>query len=673
MILIINEKPSQARNFSKALGGMSGAFNGESYQITSLRGHVYEFITDPKYQVDTHLKEKYKSWDLSNLPWKESDLLWNKQKIKGTSSLISDVVALSRKASEICIATDDDPSGEGQLLAGEVLVENNIRPKKLTRMYFSDESEKSIRKAFKERKTLDSNIKNDGEYKKALFRSKWDYMSMQWSRIATKLGDGKSVLRQGRLKSAMVYLVAKQLDDYNSYKKIPFYVNKFKDENGNIFSNKNEKYYKSKNEVPNVYKDGTVEVLGKKALKKAPPKLIDLSTLASRLAPLGIDSKTVLATYQKMYEAKVVSYPRTEDKYITEEQFNELLPLAEKIAKLVGVDSKLLVHKSPRKTHIKDGMAHGANRPGLNVPITMSSLSQYGRGAKEIYEILALSYLSMLCDDYKYYRYDARVKEYPDFISYLNIDYDLGWKKVYNDDDDEESSDKMFGKIAKVFIHEGFPPRPVKPNMKWLMKELGKYNIGTGATRTSTYGDVTNTKTKYPLLKDKKGKIEVTDYGNMSYVLLENTHIGNLELTKALDKQMKDVEMGKYSMEKALNLIEKLIVDDMKTMEENSKKLRKKGIKMANFEQKPKYEGIWAENGENIKFNKVWGTDANGNPNEISDEDCEKLLAGEEVTLTNLKSKTDKIYNVTGKLKAKTFKGHDFVGFEPIENGFDFI
>ena len=484
------------------------------------------------------------------------------------------------------------------------------------------------------------------------------------------------LFRSGRLKSAMVYLVAKQLDLHNSYKKIPFYVNKFKDDKGNIFSNKDEPYYENKKDVPNEYNDSEVKILGKKKLSKSPPKLIDLSTLASRLAPMGINSKTVLKTYQNMYEAKVVSYPRTEDKYITLEQFNELLPRVEKIAKVAGVDVNLLNHKSPRKTHIKDGMAHGANRPGLNVPDTLSSLSQYGRGAKEIYEILAKSYLAMLCDDYKYIKIEACVKDYPKFKASINKDYDLGWKKVYNDDEDEDNKDdkKGFGDIAKPFIHEGFPPRPQKPNMKWLMKELGKHNIGTGATRTSTYGDVTNARDKYPLLKDKKGKIEVTDYGNMSYILLENTHIGNLGLTKALEKQMKEVEDGKYPMEKALNMIEKLVVEDISTMKENSKILRKKGIKMADFKEKEKYEGVWRENGENIKFNKEWGTIEGGKPYVISDEDCEKLLNGEEVTLKGLVSKKgqgDK-YNVTGKLREGSFKGHKFVGFQPNDGGFDF-
>ena len=65
--------------------------------------------------------------------------------------------------------------------------------------------------------------------------------------------------------------------------------------------------------------------------------------------------KQVLDTYQKMYEAQVVSYPRTEDKNITPEQFNELLPLVDKIANVVGVDASLLTHRQPRSTHVTGG------------------------------------------------------------------------------------------------------------------------------------------------------------------------------------------------------------------------------------------------------------------------------------------------------------------------------
>ncbi|NKS04691.1 hypothetical protein GS528_27965 [Rhodococcus hoagii] len=91
---------------------------------------------------------------------------------------------------------------------------------------------------------------------------------------------------------------------------------------------------------------------------------MDLAALSSLLSKKGFGAKNVLETYQKMYEVQVVSYPRTEDKFISPEQFNELLPLVDAIAAVVGVDSAALSHRTPRKSHVKSGGAHGANRPG---------------------------------------------------------------------------------------------------------------------------------------------------------------------------------------------------------------------------------------------------------------------------------------------------------------------
>lgn len=128
MLLIINEKPSQARNFATALGGMKGTFNGEEYQFAALRGHVYEFAL-PEEQVPPSQKEDYHKWKLDNLPWDESLFSWKRNKISGTNDIIKNIVNLAKTCDEIVIASDWDESGEGQLLAFEVLLENNIERK----------------------------------------------------------------------------------------------------------------------------------------------------------------------------------------------------------------------------------------------------------------------------------------------------------------------------------------------------------------------------------------------------------------------------------------------------------------------------------------------------------------------------------------------------------------
>ncbi|MBM4493075.1 hypothetical protein GS436_06410 [Rhodococcus hoagii] len=117
----------------------------------------------------------------------------------------------------------------------------------------------------------------------------------------------------------------------------------------------------------------------------------------------GSAPRTCSRPYQKMYEVQVVSYPRTEDKFISPEQFNELLPLVDAIAAVVGVDSAALSHRTPRKSHVKSGGAHGANRPGPNVPPSLAAVEKrFGELGREIYEVLAKNYLTMLAADYEY-------------------------------------------------------------------------------------------------------------------------------------------------------------------------------------------------------------------------------------------------------------------------------
>ena len=239
MLAILAEKPSAMRNMAKAFGGNSGTFNGEQFMLCCARGHLYEFL-DPQQQVPKSLVEKYKSWMLQNMPWDHTDFAW-KYGLRGdVSQALEDINDTFEQCDEIVIATDDDPSGEGTLLAAEIIIELGFDGrKKISRMFFADESPKELQKAFKNRKSFRS-VKDDPDYAKALYRSKWDMLSMQFTRIATKCGDGRSVLRQARLKSAMVLLSGDQLAKVAAYKKVPYYQYRFEDENGNVFADTEE-------------------------------------------------------------------------------------------------------------------------------------------------------------------------------------------------------------------------------------------------------------------------------------------------------------------------------------------------------------------------------------------------------------------------------------------------
>jgi len=651
MIGILVEKNSAGRNFAASLGGTQGTYNGEPYMIVPARGHLYEFNT-PEVQVPD-----FKQWSLPKLPWDETRFDWKRTPKNDTADCIKNIKSVLSQCSEICIATDDDPTGEGELLAWEILDECGFKPQKWSRMFFLDESAKEVQKAFVNRKPLAS-MMSDPDYIKAFYRMRWDFLSMQFTRIATlAVNRPQTVLRQGRLKSAMVLIVGDQLKAISEYKKIPSYSNRFRDENSVVYTSSEEPEFPNKDDVPNIYAPSPVTIDSKTKKASPPPKLIDLATLAGILAGKGFASADVLTTYQKLYESTIVSYPRTDDKVISPEQFNDLLPKIDQIAAVVGVDVSLLTHRTPRSTHVKTGGAHGANRPGPNVPSSLQSLSSYGACAPAIYELLAKNYLAMLGEDYEYEAQVGHVTNYPKFIGRANVPLSMGYKKIFSDMDEPDEDDLTAGLGTKAdpFIYEGFPPKPQYPTMSWLMKQLEKRDVGTGATRTNIYSEVTNQKASCPLLLDKKGKISMTEFGDLSYAVLPGTNIGNLDMTEKVMGQMKLIAKGQLDPEACLREIKKYVEEDIVTMQANVKAANITG----GFEQKEKATGIF--NGQSVSFSREWAG------HKFTDAEVNILLAGGELDIIGAVGKTGTPFDVKGKLTEQEYKGKKFFGFEKIE------
>lgn len=661
---ILTEKPSASRNFAKALGGHSGTFNGEQYVITAARGHLYG-LKEPHEMVSADKVGKYKQWDIAQLPWDVRDFDWSRKPLPSTKDTISSIKSTLKDVDEIVIATDVDPSGEGELLAWEILDELDLHHKKITRMFFTDEAEASIQKAFKNRKPIAS-MQEDGDFRKADYRAKFDLMSMQCTRSASAIAGQygrRVVLRNGRLKSAMVVLVGDQLKAHNEYKREPKYQARFRDDHGVLYVDKDAEKFENESDVPiSDFHSSAVEHVDSKKKSQKPPKLLDLSGLSTILAKRGMKPKKVLSVYQTMYEDQVVSYPRTEDRVVTPEQFAELEPKIDAIAAVVGIDPAKLTHRSPRKTHVKAGGAHGANRPGPNVPSSLSAVkSKYGDVGAAIYEVLAKNYLTMLGEDYEYTQHNGRVKDFPSFTGSINEPTQLGWKDIFDseaqrkdddaDDEDKQTQHTTLGSTADPFVDEIVPPRPIKPTMDWLMKQLERHEVGTGATRTSTFAEVTaekSAKNKFPLMAEKSGKITLQPAGEINYQLLPGTTIGDLELTKQVYANMDAIAAGEMTTDDALATMADWIVKDIKIMGQNATNIDESlGAEFATKPSKPKYTGYYAPAGEEKTFSKQWAGYT------LTDEECEALLRGEAVTVAH--SLNDSPVKITFTLGDQSF------------------
>lgn len=679
--LIITEKPSARKNFEKALGGKTGHFLDFDYELTNLRGHVMQ-LKGPEHQVPKELQEKLLSWKLEHLPWDLDQFAWKNTyiksknlrtgKLESTKALLDGIKQQAQKADAIIIATDNDPSGEGELLAWEAIQAIRWQGQVL-RVDFMDESSKSIQKAFTKLRDV-SDPTQDGALLMGMARSRWDFASMQLTRIATKGAEKqgyKLLSRQGRLKSAMIYKVYEQEQAIKNYQRIPFFEARYKDDKGNVYA----RDVKGLDVIPFRYLNaddaqqemtsgqypliGTPEISSDIEKRQTPPKLLDLSSLSAVLAKEGFKAKEVLVTYQKMYEAQIVSYPRTEDRTITPEQFNEMLPKVDEIAQVVQVDSNLLTHRIARKTHVKEEGAHGANRPGVVIPTSLTSLQKFGSSGPRIYEVLAKNFLAMLAEDYIYRQIKAKITEAPIFVTVINIPVKLNWKLVYQDEDakQETLATTGIGHSANMFVHEGQNPKPQQPTWQWLKTFLEKYDIGTGATRTSTFSELSSGKNAYFI--DTKGKIKLTNEGAISAYLVKGTFIANPSITKRVFDIFKEIGRKETTLAYAQNSLNMTIKNDMPIILQNAASLadhfEKPAKRTKRVKPKEKITGLFAPTNQEVSFNTKWGKHT-FTAGEIAD-----LLAGKEIDIHG--SGKTRTYTYRGKLQHYTYKGKQTFGF----------
>ena len=321
-----------------------------------------------------------------------------------------------------------------------------------------------------------------------------------------------------------------------------------------------------------------------KRKSKQPPALLDLGRLSVLLAKKGYTPKQILDSYQRMYEAGIVSYPRTADTKITQGNFDELLPLAPKIADVVGISKNLLTHKLPRKKFIITKADHGANRPGLNVPNSLTEIcTKYGALGQLIYETLAKSYLAMLCEDYEYDQIKAHLNLNPDFKSEINVPKKLGYKAIFdesslNDDDDEEQN-TLFSNSASPFIFEGANPKPKLPTHKFLINYLDKTGIGTAATRLSTISDISEG--DRALIQLKKRVYCLTGLGKLQAILSLDCKIADEKTSKKLFDLMNLVKKNQENWQDIPTLITDMVLADKEIMQRNIAKLKNVRINLS--------------------------------------------------------------------------------------------
>lgn len=311
MKLVIAEKPSVAQSIAKVLGASErkdGCLAGNGYIVSWCFGHLVELAPADAYNP------RYAKWATEDLPIVPEDWKYIVPPDKGKQlKILSGLMADKRVDGLIC-ATDAGREGE---LIFRLVVEHCGCTKPVQRLWISSMEDSAIKEGFH---ILKGSSEYDRLYDAALCRERADWIvGINATRLFSVLYH--KTLNVGRVQSPTLAMLVKREAEIAAFTKTPFYT---VDLDCGSFKATSERIAdKMAAEAIRAACDGgpaTVTAVNRQEKAAQPPKLYDLTTLqrdANRI--LGYTAQQTLDYTQSLYEKKLVTYPRTDSRYLTDD------------------------------------------------------------------------------------------------------------------------------------------------------------------------------------------------------------------------------------------------------------------------------------------------------------------------------------------------------------------
>lgn len=443
--IVLAEKPSVAKEIARVLGCKrrnDGYIEGEKYIVTWALGHLITLADPEEYD------EKYKRWNMDHLP-----MLPKKMKltiIKNTSKQYRTVSALTKRADvgELIIATDS--GREGELVARWILTKCGWRGQ-TKRLWISSQTDKAIKEGFA---SLKDAKEYENLYKSAAARAHADWVvGLNISRALTCKYNAS--LSAGRVQTPTLALIVERENAIKSFRPKDYYT-------VNIATDSFKALYKNKSGIARMYdraeaekirtavtgNSGTVSSLVGTRRETPPPAAYDLTELQRDAnKKYGYSAKETLATMQSLYEYhKVLTYPRTDSRYITDDVADTLpdrlksllmTPFAEGAKALLKgkIQTKYIVNAAK----VTD---HHAIIPTEQRPV----LSEMTAKERAIYELVVRRFIAVLSEPFVYEETKLvfTAGGY-DFHAKGKVTLKQGWKAAYGaslSEEDEEDEDE---------------------------------------------------------------------------------------------------------------------------------------------------------------------------------------------------------------------------------------
>lgn len=660
-ILVIGEKPSVSRELAKVLRATTkknGYMDGNGYIVSWCFGHLVGLKFPDEYSEDWAAK-----WSFSQLPmipneWKFKISEASKEQFKILKGLMT-----NSDVTEIICATDADR--EGQCIFRYVY--NLVKCRKpVKRLWISSLEESAIKDGF-------NKLKNDSEYdnlyQAGFCRAKADWLvGMNASRLFSVRYNAH--LNTGRVQTPTLAMIVKRDDNIANFNKQKYFTVDldlgFKASSSRI-DDENEALSLASSCNGSAV---TVREVKKEVKSVSAPKLFDLTSLQREAnKKFGYTAQQTLDYMQSLYEKKLVTYPRTDSQYLSddmEQTAYSLIPAISEHFEFGSVENpnlKAVINNSKVTGH------HAIIPTESGVSCDISALAS---GEQNILKLVALRLLCASASAYKYGSVKVTlICENTEFTATGRTVLESSWKALDSKVGEAEKSDEKslpnlengmtFTAKASRSEHFTSPPKAfTEDTLLSAMEHAGaedfdenaeKKGLGTPATRANTIENLV----KHGYIERDGKKITSTGKGR-NLIKVMPDEVKSSKLTADWENKLLEVERGNLSADSFMNEIDDFVkglvakygsVDNSVSFGENQPSIGN-CPKCAKPIVKGKY-GWYCSERCGMNLTKVFGV-------ELSEGQIKSLLSGKETSYIRNGRKTIVVPNVIeNEFNGKTY------------------
>ena len=572
--LIITEKPSVARTISKVLGVTArrdGYLEGGGYLISWCVGHLVELAPPGVY--DPRLER----WDRADLPILPER--WQYLVSSSTKKQFDVLYKLMHRADVDRIVCATDAGREGELIFRLVYHQCNCR-KPVSRLWISSMEDAAIRAGFA---NLKPSTEYDSLYKAALCRERADWLvGINATRLFSCLHG--VTLNVGRVMTPTLAMTVEREAAIAAFKPEPFYIIQLQTGGCMASSERFKDKTQAEDLLAKCRKSSRVLVQKSECKERSerPSALYDLTTLqrdANRL--LGYSAQQTLDYTQALYEKKLVTYPRTDSRYLTEDMAAGLPGLVMDTAVAFGFRGAIPVH-AKQVINNKKVSDHHAILPTQSV--AGADLSSLPVGEASILRLIAARLLAAVGEPYRYAETTVQFEcTGQTFTAKGKTVLDEGWKAIErailgdtaekieeNLDVLTEAQNGETHPILDAELKEGrtTPPKHfTEDTLLAAMETVGKEDmreeverrgIGTPATRAATIEKLVQ---KGFLAREGGGKTKhlIPTEKGCALIAAMPEQLKSPAMTAAWEKKLLEIERNNYTPEQFMEEIETMM------------------------------------------------------------------------------------------------------------------